>query len=50
MSVSPQGYKEEGAVRNFPPFARFLAVAGMLSGQPLNAENMAREAQAPGAR
>lgn len=39
--------KEEGAVRNFAPFARFLAVAGMLNGQPLNAENIAREAQVP---
>jgi len=39
--------KEEGAVRNFPPFARFLTVAGMLNGQPLNAENIAREAQVP---
>jgi predicted AAA+ superfamily ATPase len=39
--------KEEGAVRNFAPFVRFLAVAGMLNGQPLNAENIAREAQAP---
>ncbi len=39
--------KEEGAVRKFPPFARFLAVAGMLNGQPLNAENIAREAQVP---
>jgi predicted AAA+ superfamily ATPase len=39
--------KEEGAVRNFAPFARFLAVAGMLNGQPLNTENIAREAQVP---
>jgi uncharacterized protein len=39
--------KEEGAVRNFAPFVRFLAVAGMLNGQPLNAENIAREAQVP---
>lgn len=35
--------KEEGAVRNFPPFVRFLGVAGMLNGQPLNAENIARD-------
>jgi predicted AAA+ superfamily ATPase len=39
--------KEEGAVRRFAPFARFLAVAGMLNGQVLNAQNIATEAQVP---
>jgi uncharacterized protein len=39
--------KQEGAVRNFAPFARFLSIAGMLNAQSLNAENVAREAQVP---
>lgn len=39
--------KEEGAVRRFAPFARFLAVAGMLNGQVLNTQNIAAEAQVP---
>lgn len=39
--------KEEGAVRKFAPFVRFLSVAGMLNGQALNTENVAREAQVP---
>lgn len=39
--------KEESAVRNFAPFVRFLAVAGLVNGQILNAENIAREAQVP---
>jgi len=39
--------KEEGAVRQFAPFVRFLAVAGMLNGQVLNAQNIAGEAQVP---
>lgn len=39
--------KEEGAVRNFAPFVRFLAVAGIMNGQVLNTENIAREAQVP---
>lgn len=39
--------KEEGAVRKFAPFVRFLAVAGIMNGQVLNAENIAREARVP---
>ena len=39
--------KEEGAVRRFAPFVRFLAVAGMLNGQVLNTQNIATEAQVP---
>lgn len=39
--------KQEGAVRNFAPFIRFLTVAGMLNGQVLNTENVAREAHVP---
>lgn len=39
--------KEEGAVRKLAPFVRFLSVAGMLNGQALNTENVAREAQVP---
>jgi predicted AAA+ superfamily ATPase len=39
--------KEEGAVRNFAPFARFLEIAGQLNGQVLNAGNVSREAQVP---
>lgn len=39
--------KEEGAVRRFASFVRFLSVAGMLNGQVLNAQNIASEAQVP---
>lgn len=39
--------KQEGVVRNFAPFVRFLSVAGIVNGQPLNAENIAREARVP---
>jgi predicted AAA+ superfamily ATPase len=39
--------KEEGAVRKFAPFVRFLTVAGLLNGQVLNTENIAREARVP---
>jgi predicted AAA+ superfamily ATPase len=39
--------KEEAAVRNFAPFLRFLQVAGILNGQILNTENIAREARVP---
>ena len=39
--------KEEAAVRNFAPFLRFLQVAGILNGQVLNTENVAREARVP---
>jgi predicted AAA+ superfamily ATPase len=37
----------EGAIRSFPPFARFLAIAGQLNGQIMNAQNVAREAAIP---
>lgn len=39
--------REEGAVRKYPPFIRFLAVAGQMNGQVLNAQNIAREAAVP---
>lgn len=34
----------EGLIRNVQPFVRFLAVAGQINGQALNAQNIAREA------
>ena len=34
----------EGLIRNVPPFVRFLAVAGQLNGQVLNAQNISRDA------
>lgn len=39
--------REEGAIRNLAPFLRFLEVAGMLNGQVLNVENIARETEVP---
>jgi predicted AAA+ superfamily ATPase len=39
--------KEEGIVRSLPPFLRFLQVCGMLNGQLVNAQNIAREAGVP---
>ncbi len=39
--------REEGVLRKEPPFLRFLAVAGQLNGQSVNAQNIAREAAAP---
>lgn len=36
--------REEGLVRNVPPFVRFLAIAGQLNGQAVNGQNVAREA------
>ena len=39
--------KEEGLVRNVPPFLRFLEVAGLLNAQQVNAQNVAREAAVP---
>jgi predicted AAA+ superfamily ATPase len=38
---------EEGAVRHLPPFLRFLEIAGMMNGQVLNKQNIAREASVP---
>ncbi|MBL7176004.1 MAG: ATP-binding protein [Desulfobacteraceae bacterium] len=34
----------EGLIRNVPPFVRFLAVAGQMNGQVINAQNIARDA------
>ncbi|MBM3878221.1 MAG: ATP-binding protein [Verrucomicrobia bacterium] len=39
--------REEGLVRNVPPFLRFLSVAGQMNGQTINAQNIAREAAVP---
>jgi uncharacterized protein len=39
--------REEGLVRNVPPFLRFLNVAGQLNGQPVHGQNIAREAALP---
>lgn len=39
--------KEEGVVRQLPPFLRFLNIAGQLSGQMVNGQNVAREAGVP---
>jgi predicted AAA+ superfamily ATPase len=39
--------KEEGIVRNAEPFIRFLEVAGIVNGQVLNKENIARDAKVP---
>jgi predicted AAA+ superfamily ATPase len=36
--------QSEGIIRNVPPFLRFLAVAGQLNGQVVNAQNIARDA------
>ena len=35
--------REEGLVRNVPPFLRFLSVAGQLNGQLVHGQNIARE-------
>jgi len=34
----------EGLIRSVPPFVRFLAVAGQINGQVLNAQNISRDA------
>lgn len=39
--------KEEGLVRKAEPFIRFLEVAGIVNGQLLNKENIARDAKVP---
>ena len=39
--------REEGFVRNVPPFLRFLNVAGQLNGQSVHGQNIAREASLP---
>ncbi len=39
--------KEEGLVRNVPPFLRFLEIAGQINGQQINLQNIARDAAVP---
>jgi predicted AAA+ superfamily ATPase len=39
--------RAESAVQRLQPFARFLSIAGQLSGQILNVQNVAREAAVP---
>lgn len=39
--------RQEGIVRKVPPFLRFLQIAGMLNGQVVNRQNIAREASVP---
>ena len=39
--------REEGLVRNVPPFLRFLNVAGQLNGQSVHGQNIARESSLP---
>ena len=39
--------RAEGLIRKLLPFVRFLAIAGQLNGQALNAQNVAREAAVP---
>lgn len=39
--------REEGLVRNVPPFLRFLSVAGQVNGQTVNGQNIARDAAVP---
>jgi predicted AAA+ superfamily ATPase len=39
--------REEGIVRALPPFMRFLRVTGLLNGQCVNGQNIAREAEVP---
>lgn len=39
--------REEGIVRQYPPFLRFLAIAGQLNGQVVNASNISRDAMVP---
>jgi len=39
--------REEGLVRNVAPFVRFLSIAGLLNGQVVNGQNIAREAEVP---
>lgn len=39
--------KEEGLVRNLPPFLRFLEIAGQINGQQTNLQNISRDASVP---
>jgi predicted AAA+ superfamily ATPase len=36
--------REEGVIRNLAPFLRFLGIAGLLNGQVINSQNIARDA------
>jgi predicted AAA+ superfamily ATPase len=38
--------RQEGLLRNVPPFMRFIAVAGQMNGQVVNMQNIARDAGA----
>ena len=38
--------RQEGLLRNVPPFMRFIAVAGQINGQVVNMQNIARDAGA----
>ncbi len=42
-----QEIREEGIIRSLPPFLRFLNVAGLLNGNLLNGQNVARDASIP---
>lgn len=39
--------REEALVRSVPPFLRFLNIAGLINGQQVNGQNIAREAGVP---
>ena len=39
--------REEGVVRQYPPFLRFLSIAGQLNGQVVNGSNVSRDAMVP---
>jgi len=39
--------KEENIIRSLPPFLRFLGIAGLLNGQQVNGQSIAREASVP---
>jgi uncharacterized protein len=39
--------RSEGVIRSFPPFARFLSIAGQMNGQILNMQDIARDAAIP---
>lgn len=39
--------REEGLIRRVPPFLRFLNIAGLLNGQQVNGQNIARDAGTP---
>lgn len=39
--------REEGIIRKEPPFFRFLEIAGLLNGQRINRQNVARDASVP---